>query len=227
MKNYQILEYEEFDFLNSRIRGKYKFVDSNSVEYTCWLGMLHRCYSKKNIFYNYYGGRGIIVCDRWLGIDGFNNFYQDMGPKINHKLSLDRINNNGNYDPSNCRWASQKEQINNNRRTKKFSINGIVKTISEWAAEVGIDPQLVRGRIKRGWIIEDALFVKKNDDQLLSGQVFFDWIVVKKVGHDYLCECVCGKESLVGKFELINGLSKRCRSCSNSISTSNRYKKEI
>lgn len=81
-------------------------------EYSSWYAMLRRCYDPKDIGYKYYGGRGITVCQEW--IDDFGNFYEDMGDRP-PKRTLDRINVNGNYEPSNCRWATNRQQARNKR----------------------------------------------------------------------------------------------------------------
>ena len=86
---------------------------SYSSEYSAWDSMKQRCLNIRNPRYKSYGGRGIIVCERWLS--SFENFYEDMGPCLSGKHSLDRINNEGNYEPGNCRWATVSEQ-NRNRR---------------------------------------------------------------------------------------------------------------
>ncbi len=83
-------------------------------EYDAWKSMLRRCYTKTNPRYSDWGGRGISVCDRWR--TSFENFLSDMGLKSDPSLTLDRINNDGNYEPSNCRWATYLEQSKNKRR---------------------------------------------------------------------------------------------------------------
>ncbi len=82
--------------------------------YCAWVGMKMRCYDKNSTNFKYWGGRGITVCKRW--INSFENFYKDMGDPPTKTHSVDRINNNGNYTPKNCRWATKKEQVKNRRK---------------------------------------------------------------------------------------------------------------
>lgn len=89
---------------------------SKSSEWRAWGEMRKRCHNPKHRFYPYYGGRGISICERW---SSFENFIADMGPKPpGHRISLDRIDNNGNYEPGNCRWATLSEQAKNKRQNK-------------------------------------------------------------------------------------------------------------
>lgn len=117
---------------------------------------IRRCTDKKSKYYSSYGGRGIKVCDRWL--ESFGNFLEDMQPTFRNGLSLDRINNEGNYEPSNCRWATRTEQQNNTRRNTFFNINGKTQTLSQWVAELGLKGSTVRQRYYvYGWPIEKSL----------------------------------------------------------------------
>jgi hypothetical protein len=107
--------------------GNTKHGMTDTPEFWAWYSMYRRCYNPKHISYRYYGGRGITICDRWLNKDGFANFYADMGPRPHKDMSPDRINNKGNYEPENCRWATKKEQAQNRRRSWKPEEDAILR----------------------------------------------------------------------------------------------------
>lgn len=123
-----------------------------------WRAMKSRCYSPKYRRFDLYGGRGIKVCDRWLGRDGFANFLQDMGKKPSPKHTIDRINVDGDYEPNNCRWATQEQQLHNMERTRKFTIDGIKASLPVHARRYDINPATVETRIRQlGWSVEKAI----------------------------------------------------------------------
>jgi hypothetical protein len=118
--------------------------------------MKERCTSANCSTYKYYGGRGIKVCERWSGEDGFENFYSDMGARPKGR-SLDRINNNGDYSPENCRWATIVEQNNNRRCTRMLEFMGESKPLTHWSNVTGIKRSTIRERLKRGWSVDRTL----------------------------------------------------------------------
>lgn len=126
-----------------------------SPEYRAWLAMKARCYNPRTRRFDRYGGRGIAVCDRWR--DSFAAFLADMGRKPTPSHSVDRIDNDGNYEPANCRWATRAEQQRNNNRTHHLTHQGRTMCLQDWADELGIQPTTLRGRIAAGWPIERAL----------------------------------------------------------------------
>jgi hypothetical protein len=92
-------------------------INGITPEYRAWSALKNRCYNKSNKDFRKYGGRGISVCQRWA--DSFMAFFEDMGPRPSKRHSIDRINNDGNYEPGNCRWATPKEQVNNRRCSRR------------------------------------------------------------------------------------------------------------
>ncbi|MHA2033291.1 MAG: hypothetical protein ACW99Q_28300, partial [Candidatus Kariarchaeaceae archaeon] len=123
-----------------------------SKEYQTWISMIQRCTNINNPRYQNYGDRGIQVCARWR--NSFENFLADMGPKPSDKHSIDRINNDDDYEPSNCRWATRQEQANNKRN------NHIIgnKTLAQICRENGLKYQAIWDRIQRyGWSVGRAL----------------------------------------------------------------------
>lgn len=116
--------------------------------YKCWTRIKGRCLNEQNTDYRHYGGRGIVVCNRWK--DSFPNFLADMGQPAKG-MTIERINNNGNYEPSNCRWATRKEQGNNRRNNIFVTIGTETKTVTNWCLQVGLRPQRAIDRIRLGW----------------------------------------------------------------------------
>jgi len=120
----------------------------HTSEYSSYAAMKRRCNSPKHDKYMHYGGRGIKVCDRWL--HSFRNFFEDMGLKPDKTFSIERIDNNGNYEPSNCKWASKSEQIANKRSNKYknyYTYNGETKTVREWAEFYNINVKSLWARL--------------------------------------------------------------------------------
>jgi hypothetical protein len=121
---------------------------SMSSEYRIYNNMINRCYNNKVASYKYYGARGITICRRWL--ESFENFYSDMGARPSKKFSIDRINNDGNYEPSNCRWATMKQQNENKRFSKsevRIEYKGEVMNIKKWAERYSINYNTLYYRI--------------------------------------------------------------------------------
>lgn len=127
---------------------------TTNATYIAWLNMKARCYSKNRPDYHRYGGRGIAVCDRWR--NSFANFFADMGERPSG-MTLDRINNNGNYEPGNCQWATRGHQTENREKTRKLTFMGETRTIKEWSKKLGLNRHALRARINRGWSAEAAL----------------------------------------------------------------------
>jgi hypothetical protein len=130
------------------------FPPSGHPEYKIYNGMISRCLNKDYKSYKYYGARGINICDRWL--KGFKYFLDDMG-KRPPGTSIDRIDNNGDYTPDNCRWAKPVQQIRNRRNTIKLSFNGKDMSLMEWSNLLDVPYGTLIARYKRGLSIEKIL----------------------------------------------------------------------
>lgn len=127
----------------------------NERIYSIWHTMKQRCQNKNNTNYERYGWRGIKVCDEWESFEPFRDWAFSNG--YNDTLTIDRIDNNGNYCPENCRWATRYEQDRNKRSSKFVQIGNETKCICDWAKHFCIGSNTVYDRIKRGWSIEKAL----------------------------------------------------------------------
>lgn len=124
--------------LRSEIKSKHGH-SNRTPEYCAWSDMIQRCTNSKVKSYKHYGGRGIKVCRRWLGEEGFQNFFSDMGLRPSPTHSLDRHpNNNGNYKPTNCRWATKQQQLSNTRSNRWIKYKGVKKLFTEWSRDLGI-----------------------------------------------------------------------------------------
>lgn len=124
-----------------------------------WTEMRNRCFNPTDHSYKNYGGRGITVCERWMT---FTNFLDDMGqPGVG--LSLDRINNDGNYEPGNCRWATPIQQSWNRRATKLLTHDGKTQPMSAWDRDLGFSVGTVGRRIRQGMAVESALSAAHRD----------------------------------------------------------------
>ena len=123
-------------------------------EYKSWASMINRCTDEKTDSFKDYGARGISFCKRWAE---FSAFLSDMGPKPTPKHTIDRIDNDGNYEPSNCRWACPIQQGNNKRNTHFVTIDGRTMSVAEWCRELGMHSGTVRARISNGWTAHKAL----------------------------------------------------------------------
>lgn len=110
--------------------------------------MIERCYNKKHTSYKWYGAKGVVVCERWLGVNGFLNFIEDMGLKPSIKHTLDKKNPKLDYFPENCRWATMKEQQNNKTNNVILTHNGESKTQQQWADQLGIKYDKIAWHLK-------------------------------------------------------------------------------
>lgn len=124
--------------------------------YRIYWAMKSRCYNKHYPHYKWYGARGITVCDEWL--NDFMSFYNwAINNGYNDNLTLDRINSNMNYTPSNCRWANPKMQARNRRNNKYITINGETHCLKEWCEILNLNYNKIRQRLRYKWSIEKAL----------------------------------------------------------------------
>lgn len=128
---------------------------AKTFEYRCWITMKRRCNNKNDAAYENYGGRGIIVCERWN--KNFRNFLEDMGNAPSKKHSIDRINNNGNYCPENCKWSTRLEQSNNKRSNIMLEYDNECLSLMEWSRKTGITYSALQYRFKCGWPIDKML----------------------------------------------------------------------
>ena len=167
--------------VNSKLHKKHG--DTKTRLFRTWQHMLSRCYNCNVKGYKNYGGRGISVCREW--IDSFSDF-RDWALRngYNEELSIDRINVNGNYEPSNCRWTTSKVQANNKRNNRLLTYKGQTKTLSEWADIVKISSVAIKARIDMyHWSIEKALTTP-----------------LRRLIPDEEVKCACGCGTIIKRF---------------------------
>lgn len=133
-------------------KTKFKHGDAKSKEYCSWTHMVKRCQDKNCKDYFRYGGRGIIVCERW--IRSYVNFLTDMGRAPSAFHTLDRIENSGNYEPGNVKWSTKKEQANNRRTSKVLTYNGETKTLTQWCDQLNMRYSRVKDMLSFGRSVE-------------------------------------------------------------------------
>lgn len=128
----------------------------HTPEYKIYHKIKQRCHNPNNPSYKNYGGRGIIMCERWY--QSFPSFLEDMGTRPSPNHTIERVNNDGLYDPQNCIWATRKVQSRNQRKTIRLIIHNKQASLMEWAEIADIPPHAIRARLMRGWDAEKAVF---------------------------------------------------------------------
>lgn len=131
-----------------------KHLLTGTPEHISWVSMRGRCLNKRNAAYADYGGRGISIDPRW---SDFSAFLEDMGQRPSPSHTLDRIDNSKGYGPDNCRWASTLTQSNNTRRNRRITLNGVMRSCSEWERECGLKRGTLHHRLKAGWSVGRAI----------------------------------------------------------------------
>lgn len=145
--------------INGNKNPNYKHGMKGSRLYSIYHNMKTRCYNKNSLSFHNYGGRGVKVCEEWL--NNFISFYMwSIDNGYDNYLTLDRINNDGNYEPNNCRWVTVRKQSLNRRDNHYVTINKTTKTLIEWCEYYNINYRTVQDRIRRGWNEYDALTKK-------------------------------------------------------------------
>ena len=132
---------------------KYKQTEFTKPLYIIWQGMKNRCYNPKHENYVNYNGKGISICDEWK--DDFELFYNwSISNGYKKGLSIDRINNNGNYEPSNCRWVTKREQMWNTSKNKIIEYKNETRCMAEWCDILNLNYETIQSRFHRGWNVE-------------------------------------------------------------------------
>lgn len=189
--------------------------------YSRYKHIKERCYNPNSKSYHRYGGRGIKMCDEWLNdYQLFEDWCLSHG--FQEGLAIDRIDNDGNYSPDNCRFVTLKENNQKRNTTRWYTINGKTKNLQQWCDYFGVKRGTVHTRLEHGWSIEDALtkpVSKGRDRTSLIGKRFGKLVVLSYAGDEYIgkdcnsrwvCLCDCGNTSIVGGNKLKTGHTKSC-----------------
>lgn len=194
-------------------KTNYKTLRYDNIRmYDIWKSMKERCLNPNNFEYRSYGGRGITVCDEWQ--KNFSNFYNwAIKNGYSSSLTIDRINVNGNYEPSNCRWATHKQQARNKRNNHFITYNGETKTLIEWSEIFSILKSTLCERLRNGWSVEKALLTTSEEGKkhnirkvicITTNKIFNS---VKEAGEFYnidrsgITKCCKGKLKTYGKLQ--------------------------
>ena len=169
------------------MRGHWTHGMSGTRIYQQWASMLARCRCPSFTTYEHYGGRGVIVCSQWLS---FENFLADMGEPKFSNATLERCDNNGNYTPENCCWATSKQQARNKRNNLVLTLNGRSQCATAWADELGMRSDMIHNRKQYGWSDERALTDPKHQFATLEFQgewkTILQWAVKFKMQNSTL-----------------------------------------
>lgn len=208
----------------SPIHGAARRGKDRSPTYKIWVSMRERCRNPKLKGFKNYGGRGITVCERWKS---FANFLADMGEKP-AGLSLDRINNNGNYEPGNCRWADRETQSRNRRNNRRLTFDGREMTFGEWEKEKGLTHGTINDRLSRNWTVEQAItsprgtrivtgYTKRIIESLPPEQVRAKILKAQAIRREMqLAQTHCKRGHLLAGYNVyFSGTYRQCRECAN------------
>jgi hypothetical protein len=171
--------------------------------YQMWQGIKSRCRNPRCPGWENYGGRGIRLSERWMD---FSLFEKDMGTRPSKAHQIDRIDNGGNYEPGNCRWATKLEQMANTRHNHYLEFNGDVLHISAWARRLGIPISLIKRRLDRGWSAKDTLSKPAKTKRFTSEEI--DFIRKSVMGCTKLAMVFDVSKTTISKIKL--GRTYRC-----------------
>jgi hypothetical protein len=139
------------------------------MEYKCWQNMRSRCNNPRSTGYQYYGGRGIKVCPEWN--ESIKAFVEDMGPRPSYNHSIERLDRDGDYCPNNCKWATHSEQARNTSKNCVVEYGEKALSVVEWGEELGIKPNTITTRLRRGWSVAEALEFVEREKPLYKGRL--------------------------------------------------------